>query len=439
MSETATIFALASGAGRAGVAVIRISGPRAGAGLEALTGRDLPPPRQAVRRALSSADGQPLDEALALWFPAPASFTGEDVAELHVHGGQAVIAAVSEALIHKGFRLAEPGEFSRRAFENGKLDLTAAEGIADLVDAETEGQRRQALRQMQGGLAQLYDGWRGRLLTALALLDAEIDFPDEDLPDGVASRATPIIAALADDMAAHLADSARGERVRDGYRIAIVGPPNAGKSSLLNALARREAAIVSDVPGTTRDIVEVRLVLAGFPVWIADTAGLREARDAIESEGVKRALARAEAADLRIGVAEAGSAIDPRLSAALRDGDMLVRSKADMVVSEGAVRLPNVYAVSVVTGVGLAALETALTARVARDLAQDEAPALTRARHRATVQEAEGALRRADPSRGAELAAEDVRLAARAIGRLTGRIDVEDVLGAIFASFCIGK
>ena len=481
MSEAATIFALASGAGRAGVAVIRISGPAAGAGLTALTGRDLPAPRSASRRRLAHSDGQPLDDALALWFPAPASFTGEDVVELHVHGCHAVIAAVAQALIDKGFRLAGPGEFSRRAFENGKLDLTAAEGIADLVDAETEGQRRQALRQMQGGLALLYDGWRSRLLSALALLDAEIDFPDEDLPHGVASRAAPIVAALADDMANHLADSGRGERVRDGYRIAIIGPPNAGKSSLLNALARREAAIVSDVAGTTRDVVEVRLVLAGFAVWIADTAGLREARDAIESEGVKRALARAEDADLRIGVSEAGAPVEARLADALRAGDILVRSKADLrpalleadleadpaadpaadpVADPGPGAWPgraaglaptddgrplglppgqDLHLVSVRSGTGMAALDAALSARVARDLAHDEAPALTRARHRTAVIEAERALRRADPSMGAELAAEDVRLAARAIGRLTGRIDVEDVLGEIFASFCIGK
>lgn len=433
----ATIFALASGAGRAGVAVIRVSGPQAGSALSALAGL-LPGPRVATLRTLRSS-GEPLDDALVLWFPAPASFTGEDVAELHVHGGTATIAAVTQALQALGARLAEPGEFTRRAFENGKLDLTAAEGLADLVDAETEGQRRQALRQMEGALARIYDGWRTQLIAALALLEAEIDFPDEDLPDGVASRAAPILSALADDMAAHLADSARGERVRDGYRIAIIGAPNAGKSSLLNALARREAAIVSDVPGTTRDIVEVRLVLAGFPVWIADTAGLREARDAIESEGVRRALARAEDADLRIGVSE--GVVDTRLAAALKTDDLLVQSKADLHPDDA----PTLKAmwetrrVSARTGEGLAGLEAALADRVSRALSVAEKPALTRARHRALVSEAEGALRRALSAHGAELAAEDARLAARALGRITGRIDVEDVLGEIFATFCIGK
>jgi tRNA modification GTPase len=433
----ATIFALASGAGRAGVAVIRISGPEAGAALRTLAG-SLPEPRMARVRTLRSA-GETLDDALVLWFPAPGSFTGEDVAELHVHGGVATIAAVATALQGCGLRLAGPGEFTRRAFENGKLDLTAAEGLADLVDAETEGQRRQALRQMEGALAQLYDGWRARLLSALALLEAEIDFPDEDLPDGVASRATPVIAALADDMAAHLADGARGERVRDGYRVAIVGAPNAGKSSLLNALARREAAIVSDVPGTTRDVVEVRLVLGGFPVWIADTAGLREARDAIESEGVRRALARAEDADLRIGVSE--GVVDARLAAALKPNDLLVQSKADLHPDD-APSLQSAWqtlSVSSVTGAGVAALEAALSDRVARALGSAEAPALTRTRHRALVDEAVQALRRALTANGAELAAEDARLAARALGRITGRIDVEDVLGEIFATFCIGK
>ncbi len=441
MAPAATIFALASGAGRAGVAVIRLSGPSAGAALSALAGR-LPPPRWAALRRLRDAAGAALDDALVLWFPAPASFTGEDVAELHLHGGAAVVAAVAAALTALGLRLAAPGEFTRRAFDNGKLDLTAAEALADLVDAETEGQRLQALRQMEGGLARLYDGWRADLLQALALLEAEIDFPDEDLPEGVASRAAPIVARLIDAMAAHLADGRRGERVRDGYRIAIVGAPNAGKSSLLNALAGRDAAIVSDVPGTTRDVVELRLVLAGFPVWVADTAGLREARDAIESEGVRRALERAEAADLRLGVVETGAPADAALVAALRDGDVLVRSKADLGGDGDPLGLPAGLAtlsLSVRTGEGLASLESLLAARVAADLAVSETPALTRARHREAVGAALLALRQAATAPAPEMAAEDIRLAARALGRLTGRIDVEDVLGEIFARFCIGK
>jgi len=374
-------------------------------------------------------------------------FTGEDVVELHIHGGPAVIAAVIDAALSQpGVRPAEPGEYTRRAFENGKLDLAEAEGLADLVDAETEGQRRQALRQRRGALSAVYEGWRGKLIEAAALIEAEIDFPDEDLPGALAQRAGPILQSMADDMGQHLDDAHRGERIRDGFRIAIIGPPNAGKSSLLNALAQREAAIVSDIPGTTRDVVEVRLVLAGFPVWIADTAGLREAADAIEAEGVRRALARAEEADLRIGVVEFAD----RLTApsALRADDVLVVSKMDLVdAAQGAgvdlVGAPPVELalVSTKTGLGLAELHELLSARVTEALGPEEAPVLTRARHRRLVEEARSALSRAIPALelGPELAAEHVRVAADQIGRLTGRIDVEDLLGEIFSSFCIGK
>ncbi len=438
-----TIVALASGAGRAGVAVIRVSGARAGAVLGALTDRDLPRPRRATRRAFCApGSGLSLDDGIALWFPAPASFTGEDVAELHVHGGQAVIAAIIDAALSvAGVRLAAPGEFTRRAFENGKLDLAEAEGLADLVDAETEGQRRQALRQRRGALSALYDGWRKRLIEAAALLEAEIDFPDEELPQALSERAAPMLASLAAEMGQHLDDAHRGERIRDGYRIAIVGPPNVGKSSLLNALAQRQAAIVSDIPGTTRDVVEVRLVLAGYPVWLADTAGLREAADGIEAEGVRRALARAEEADLRLAVAEAGGDIPASLTGAMREGDLLVRSKADLVRQTAAYGERGSFGVSALTGEGMPELLSLLTRRVAETLGREEAPVLTRARHRRLVEAAQAALERALPAlaRGPELAAEDVRVAAAAIGRLTGRIDVEDLLDEIFSSFCIGK
>jgi tRNA modification GTPase len=437
-AQLQTIAALASGAGRAGVAVLRVSGPDAGPALAALAG-GLPRPRRAALRTLAW-DGETLDSALVLWLPGPASFTGEDVAELHVHGGPAVIAAVLDALLAQpGVRLAEPGEFTRRAFGHGKLDLTQAEALADLVDAETDGQRRQALAQMSGALGAVYEDWRARLTRLMALLEAEIDFPDEDLPAGLSGRALAILAPLKAEMAGHLADQGRGERVRDGYRVAIIGAPNAGKSSLLNALARREAAIVSDIPGTTRDVVEIRLVLAGFPVWIADTAGLREAADAIEAEGVRRALERAEAADLRLGVVDgadpsgSGRAIDGLIG----PGDLTVWTKADLGVAAGPGGLP----VSTKTGQGLAALEAALAEKVTQALAAREAPALTRARHRTGVAAALAALGRAETAAvfGVELAAEEARQAAQALGRLTGRIDVEDILGEIFASFCIGK
>lgn len=435
-----TIVALASGAGRAGVAVIRLSGRAAGTTLQALTARDLPRPRLATREAFCDPrTGVSLDDGLALWFPGPHSFTGEDVAELQIHGGPAVIAAIIDACLSQpGVRVAEPGEYTRRAFENGKLDLAEAEGLADLVDAETEGQRRQALRQRRGALSAVYEGWRSKLIEAAALIEAEIDFPDEDLPGELSRRAGPVLQALADDMARHLDDAHRGERIRDGYRIAIIGPPNAGKSSLLNALAKREAAIVSDIPGTTRDVVEVRLVLAGYPVWIADTAGLREAADAIEAEGVRRALARAEEADLRIGVVEIGAEPPAELQAAMQDGDLWVHSKADRVEAH---KSADLLEVSAVTGAGLSLLHTQLESRVAEALGREEAPVLTRARHRRLVEEARAALLRAIPAldAGAELAAEDVRIAVDQIGRLTGRIDVEDLLDEIFSSFCIGK
>ncbi len=452
-----TIVALATGAGRAGVAVIRLSGPAAGATLSALTARDLPKPRMATREAFCDPrTGVSLDDGLALWFPGPHSFTGEDVVELHIHGGPAVIAAVVDAALSQpGVRPAEPGEYTRRAFENGKLDLAEAEGLADLVDAETEGQRRQALRQRRGALSAVYEGWRARLIEAAALIEAEIDFPDEDLPGALAQRAGPILQSLVDDMGQHLNDAHRGERIRDGFRIAIIGPPNAGKSSLLNALAQREAAIVSEIPGTTRDVVEVRLVLAGFPVWIADTAGLREAADAIEAEGVRRALARAEEADLRIGLVEVGHSEGQAdgLTGVLREGDLLVVSKVDLDTGPPGLSASFVaglttaltggttVAVSSKTGQGVAELEAFVTERVTQALGREEAPVLTRARHRRLVEEARAALLRAIPAleAGPELAAEDVRVAADQIGRLTGRIDVEDLLGEIFSSFCIGK
>ncbi|GAM97282.1 GTPase and tRNA-U34 5-formylation enzyme TrmE [alpha proteobacterium U9-1i] len=421
------------------MAVLRLSGPQAAVALEALTDRPPPPPRIAARRAFCAPEsGLSLDDGLALWFPRPASFTGEDVAELHVHGGPAVVAAMVDAcLAVPGVRLAEPGEFTRRAFENGKLDLAEAEGLADLVDAETEGQRRQALRQRRGALSAVYEGWRARLIEAAALIEAEIDFPDEDLPGELSRRAGPILQALADDLARHLNDSHRGERIRDGFRIAIIGPPNAGKSSLLNALAQRQAAIVSDIPGTTRDVVETRQIMAGFPVWIADTAGLREAADAIEAEGVRRALERAEEADLRLGLIEAGVEPPEALTAALKPGDLLVRTKTDL----GTPTAPSDLSVSALTGQGMVELAALLSERVRDALGREEAPVLTRARHRRLVEAARDALLRAISAldAGPELAAEDVRVAADQIGRLTGRIDVEDLLSEIFSSFCIGK
>ncbi len=440
-----TIYALSSGAGPAGIAVLRLSGASAGAALRAITARgDLPPPRRAVRAALvRPGSGEKLDDGIVLWFPGPHSFSGEDMAELQIHGGPAVVAAVLRTLGEQaGLRMAEPGEFTRRAFLNGRLDLTEAEGIADLVAAETEAQRRQALRQSEGELGRLYDGWREQLLAALAHLEAAIDFPDEDLPEGVRNRVNHEIASLVDAIFQHMDDSGRGERLRLGLDIAIVGPPNAGKSSLLNWLARRDAAIVSETAGTTRDVVEVAMDLGGYPVTLADTAGLREVSGEIEREGVRRARRRAETADLRIAVFDAAD--EPAFSAAadiVDENTIVILNKTDLGPPSFQAGPPalQVHAASVLTGQGMEALLDGLREAVADRIGLAAQPALTRARHREALSECHEALRRALDADLPELAAEDVRLAVRALGRITGRVDVEDLLDVIFRDFCIGK
>lgn len=441
MTQT-TIFALASAPGRGGVSVFRLSGPQAGAILVTLSGRPLPPARIATRIRLAR-DGEDIDDGLALYFPAPRSFTGEEVVELHVHGGRAVAAALSEALLDLGLKPAEPGEFSKRAFLNGKLDLTRAEAIADLVDAETSAQRRQALRQLDGGLARLAEGWRGDIIRALALMEAVIDFSDEGVPDGLVDTVAGLVDGLIADMERHLSEGRRGERLRDGIHIAILGAPNAGKSSLLNRLAGREAAIVSAMAGTTRDIIEIHLDLGGWPVVVADTAGLRDAAEDIEAEGIRRALAKAEAADLKLAVFDAGQW--PELDGPTRsmvDGDALVvLNKMDLAGAGLPEKIDGrpVLAVSARTGEGLDPLLSALTAEVSRRFATGFAPALTRVRHRSAVEDCVAALRSFDPQAEIELAAEDLRLAAAVIGRITGRVEVDELLDVVFREFCIGK
>jgi tRNA modification GTPase len=441
-SARETIFAQSSGAGRAGIAVIRISGTAAGVALTAL-GCAMPPPRRAVRARLADpATGETLDDALVLWFPAPASFTGEDVAELHLHGGRAVIAGVIGALSRLAdTRPAEPGEFTRRAFGNGKLDLTAAEGLADLIEAETEAQRRQALRQSEGVLAALYDSWRLRLTQSLAHFEAAIDFADEDLPPAMERTAFGAVTAVAAEIGAHLDDGERGERLREGFSVVILGAPNVGKSSLLNALAQREAAIVAATAGTTRDVIEVHLDLGGLPVTIADTAGLREldpmAGDPVEAEGVRRALDRAKKADLRIVVFEVGGVKNRESRAHIDENTIVVVNKTDL--APGEIDGGTALAVSALTGEGIPGLLARLTEEAARWLVVSGAPALTRARHRLALEDCREALVRAGAGASAELIAEDLRLAARALGRITGRVDVEDLLDVIFRDFCIGK
>ncbi len=444
-----TIFALATAPGRAAVAVVRISGPDSRLALTALAG-GAPRPRHAALRTLKDPrSGEALDQALALWFPGPASFTGEDQAELHLHGGRAVVDAVLEALAAIGLRPAEAGEFSRRAFENGKLDLVEAEGVADLIDAETHAQRRQALEQLQGGLRGREAVWRGLLIDALAFLEAGIDFPDEDVPGGVVDQARARLRDLVQQLSVAVGD-ARGERVREGFRVAILGRPNAGKSSLFNALARRDAAIVTAIPGTTRDVIEAPLDVAGYRLTLADTAGLREAEDPIEAEGMRRAQIWAADAALRLLVVDAsevGEAGLGELTGLVRPGDALVLNKMDKAATgvverrtaEGLARGLSVLEASARLDT-IDAVEGFLERRVREAMRGVDAPAVTRVRHREALNLALSQLERAlSPEREPELMAEDVRLATRALGRLSGRIGSEDVLDRVFGAFCIGK
>lgn len=442
-----TIFARASGAGRAGVCVFRISGPAARAVAERLSTRRLETRRPTLAAIRDPETGEMIDRGLVILFAAPASFTGEDVAEFHLHGSRAVEAAFVEAAARAGARPAGPGDFTRRALANGKLDLAQVEALADLIDAETTQQRKQALGQLEGRLSALAENWRARLVAILAPLEADIDFPDEEgVPAAVAARAGPAIDALISELRSYREGAGRARRLREGVTAAIIGAPNAGKSSLLNALAGADVAIVSATAGTTRDVIETRLDLGGIPVLFADTAGLRDqTTDDIEAEGVRRALGRAQAADLRILVIDPGameSARNVSRETLLRPGDIIVWSKRDLGAAPGMTpQHIDSFHVSATTGEGVAALMAGLAVRAAELAGGAEGAALTRIRHVQAVEEALTALERArrrvesDP----ELAAEDARLAARALGRITGAVGVEDVLDEIFSSFCIGK
>jgi tRNA modification GTPase len=443
MSERRTIAALASAPGRAAIAIVRISGARAGEVARSLGAGPLAPRRAELRTLKDPQSGEQLDRALVLWFPAPASYTGEDVVEFHLHGGRAVVDSVLGALGALGVSVAEPGEFTRRAFENGKLDLTEVEALADLIAAETREQQCQASRQLYGQLRIQVEGWRATLIRAAALIEAAIDFPDEDLPTDVAARAAPLLRTVRDEIAGHLSDAHRGERLREGLSVALVGPVNAGKSTLLNTLARRDVAIVSEHAGTTRDVLEVFLDLGGFPVTLIDMAGLRDSADPIEREGVRRARARAARADLRLLAIEiedranwAQLGIDPSTE------DILVRTKSDRGAASPAPGWPGeVIAVSALTGQGLDRLIAAIGARARAMMTAEATPLITRARHRAELSRTKRALEAAlsAPADSPELIAEEVRTANHALGRLAGRVDVEDVLDVIFAEFCLGK
>jgi len=425
--------------------VIRISGDRAIQVLRTLGGPP-PVPRRASRATLRDPEtGEVLDEALVICFPGPSSFTGEDVVELHVHGGRSVLSDLVAVLgKQEGCRLAEAGEFTRRAFEHGKMDLTEVEGLADLIDAETAAQRRQALRQMDGALSDIYERWRQTLLQILSYFEASIDFSEEDIPQDLIEQTHRESLVLKDEIERHLADGRRGERVREGVRVAILGAPNVGKSSLLNALVRRDVAIVSEMEGTTRDIIEVQLDLGGYPVLIADTAGVRETTDSVERQGVSRALQRAREADIRLVL------LDQRgLSAAITglvdSHSILIANKADIWKDRPDVKIAGLTAlgISAKSGEGIDVLLDVLEKAVQDRFPISGGASLTRARHRAALVECNVALDSAwstdGGARGPELIAEDLRLACRALGRITGRVDVEDLLGKIFSDFCIGK
>ncbi|MDG6094896.1 tRNA uridine-5-carboxymethylaminomethyl(34) synthesis GTPase MnmE [Acetobacter sp. AN02] len=435
-SSSDVIFALASGLERAAIAVMRASGPDSGAVLSRLCGK-LPAPRRASLRPLwrdASGHRDRLDDALVLWFPGPQSYTGEDSFELHLHAGPAVIAAVSEALTEAGARPAEAGEFTRRAFANGRLDLTEAEGIADLIAAETQAQRRQALAQADGALSRICNDWTERLRILVARQEALIDFPDEDLPPEVGAATVSGITTLRDELSAHLADSARGERIRTGLTIAIAGRPNAGKSSLLNLFAGRDAAIVSPLAGTTRDAIETVIVIGGLRVTLVDTAGLREAADPIEAEGVRRAMFHVKHADLCVQMFTANEPPEEILPDAI-----LVCNKTDLYPPPDHINDRPVLGLSLLTEQGLDGLKKELEARVVALTSGRAGAPLTRSRHRAAVSEALQCLDRALIQEWPEIRGEDLRVALRALGRLTGAVGVEDILDTVFGQFCIGK
>jgi tRNA modification GTPase len=438
-----TIYAVSSGRLPAAIAVVRLSGPRAGVALETLVGR-IPEPRRAAHAIVREpASGAIIDDALALWFPGPRSETGEDMAEIHLHGGRAIVAALFQVLAKMGgFRPAAAGEFTRRALANGKLDLVAVEGLGDLIAAETESQRRQALAQFRGALSSQVERWRETLIGVLASLEASIDFVDEeDVPHDLLTPALKVVEGLADEIRSALSDAGRGERLREGLVVAIAGPPNAGKSTLLNRLAQRDVAIVTDIPGTTRDAIEVALDLAGVPVVLVDTAGVRVTTDPVEAEGVRRALARADAADLVLWLSEAGRAVTSPPSGT-RGRTVVVRTKSDVIDSDAqqAIREKGECAISATTGDGMEGLIRLLTEEAEKFGGEPALVTHARQRHAlsAALAHLDAAKTAAAPG-SEELVAEELRLATRELGRVTGRVDVEDVLDRVFRNFCIGK
>lgn len=447
---THTIYALASGAGVAGVAVIRLSGDHAFAVAETLLKKPLPAPNTtALRHLYHPQTDEFLDDVLILPFKSPHSFTGEDVVEIHAHGGRAVLNAIFNALaIHPNTRMADPGEYTRRAVQNNKMDLTTAEGILDLIHADTESQRKQALRQSQGELGKLYTTWADKLVPVLAHAEAYIDFPDEEIPQSVYSDLMQTLNTIATQMADHLNDNTAGEMVRGGITMAIFGPPNAGKSSLLNTLAKRDVAIVSDTAGTTRDVIQTHLDIGGYAVTVADTAGIRTTDDDIESQGVKRALFTTQTADFKILVLDStdGDSLNhvmADITPHIDQNTYILLNKSDQsnpqIPAEILPPSAGVFAVSVQTGDGITEFFTALTNALNDRIGTSETPLITRARHRESITQSLSHITNAQTAPELELMAEDVRLAVRELGRITGTVGVEDLLDIVFRDFCIGK
>lgn len=451
-----TIFALATATGRAGIAVVRISGPAAFTALRSMAPGAADRPRAAQRLRFSEpGSGEPLDDGIAIFFRAPTSFTGEDVVELQVHGGRSVVEGVLYALGQiPGLRLAEPGEFTRRAFENAKIDLTQAEGLADLIDAETEGQRKLAYRQMSGALRAKAESWRDAIIEIQGLTEAAIDFSDEgDVATTAFEQARSLANELERELSRHLAERNKGEILRDGFKVAVMGPPNAGKSSLINRLAGRDAVIVSEEAGTTRDVVELHLNLGGLRVVVADTAGVRETSGAVEREGIRRGINWGKNADLVLWLSDGAERSSPSFSSGdnpLADIEVIqIRTKIDLQddysgslnAGSSVGSQPDIF-ISSRTGEGIEDLVMAISERAtASALGGGDLPLISQARHHEALLDARDQLRAFSSSNEQylELAAEHARRAAFAVGRLTGRVDAEEVLGAIFSRFCIGK
>jgi tRNA modification GTPase len=441
IDDKKTIFALATAPGKSGVAIIRISGPHAFSSLEQLTTQALPKDRTAsLRTLINPLTNQAIDKAVVLTFPTPNSFTGEDVVELHIHGSRAIINILVKLLSNfNNFRLANPGEFSKRAFLNERMDLTEAEGLADLIEAETLIQQQQAIRQMQGELSKLYDTWKHKLIHSLALIEAYIDFPDDNIPENVIVDVEKNIESLKSEITLHLNDENRGEILRKGIYVAILGAPNVGKSSLLNYLAKRDVAIVSHIAGTTRDVIEVSLDLGGYPVTIADTAGIRESQDPIEKEGINRALQRAEDADIKVVMLSADDSenLKDEISSIIDNKSLVLINKIDKGTQNTA--LDDTIQISLKENIGLDMFIEKLSLLIDEKFSPSSEPLLTRERHRRYLNDCLEHLSYFNINNSLELACEDLRLSARSLGQIVGTIDVETILDEIFIKFCIGK